>query len=606
MQNIILENISLILLLPLWIFLIIMCGRFFSVYVNKKVVYFLTLLSSFLGALSCSLALINLNETIEFIYPFIKINDFIINIGLQIDKLSLIVAIILFVISFAVQLFSISYMKNEKKNYKFFAFLNLFNFGMAFLLFSPNLFQFYVFWELVGVVSYLLIGFDYKSNEKSEASRRVFLMNRVGDTALISGIIITSYYMYSFAQNISFITLSFEDFNAISTLLMAYCSTPVFYIICGLFIVGAAVKSAQFPFYTWLQDAMEAKLPVSALLHSATMVIAGVYLVIRMMPFFTLSPVLTNTILYIGILTALICSILASIETQPKKILAYSTSANLGLMFVALGLINVKAALIILVAHAFIKSALFVLLPYEKSVSKINYAILCISSLSLSGLLLSGVGMKEILFKLLGEKAVLYYLFLFVCFVSAYYIIRLVVMIYKQTELKNNANITELISFLILLTGNISLYIIIRNSYHIAEPYAAAAGGIALALLIAKNNGLEKLNKTPKILENFYNIHLPIFYDKISGCLNYIDNKILSNYKLILFISKLPVKITNWIEVNVMNKSVSFVSDISKELSRRDMLLQQGNVQTYNAYAFIIVTAIIALVIAGYLLIFGG
>ena len=179
-------------------------------------------------------------------------------------------------------------------------------------------------------------------------------------------------------------------------------------------------------------------------------------------------------------------------------------------------------------------------------------------------------------------------------------------MIYKQTELKNNANITELISFLILLTGNIFLYIIIRNSYHIAEPYAAAAGGIALALLIGKNNGLEKLNKTPKILEKFYNIYLPIFYDKISGSLNYIDNKILSNYKLILFISKLPVKITNWIEVNVMNKSVSFVSDISKELSRRDMLLQQGNVQTYNAYAFIIVTAIIALVIAGYLLIFGG
>ena len=604
MGNLILDNISLVILLPLWIFLIIMCGRFFSVYVNKKVVYFLTLLSSFLGALSCSLALVNLNEAIEFIYPFIKINDFIINIGLQIDKLSLIIAIVLFVISFAVQLFSISYMKNEKKNYKFFALLNLFNFGMAFLLFSPNLFQFYVFWELVGIVSYLLIGFDYKSKQKSDASRRVFLMNRIGDTALISGIIITSYYMYSYAQNSFFVTLSFEDFNAISTLLMAYTSTPIFYLICGLFIMAAAVKSAQFPFYTWLQDAMEAKLPVSALLHSATMVVAGVYLVIRMLPFFTLSHVLTDIILYTGLLTAVICSIWASIETQPKKILAYSTSANLGLMFTALGLINVKTALIILIAHAFIKSALFILLPSEKSVSKINFVNLCIASLSLSGMLFSGIGMKEILFKTLGEKAVLYYLFLFVCFVSAYYISRLVIMIYKQTELKNNTNVVELISFLILLAGNVCLYIILRVSYHISEPYAAAMGGLALALLLGKNNALGKFNQTPKILEKIYNNHLPVFYDKISGSLNYIDNKILSNYKPILFISKLPVKITNWIEVNVMNKSVSLVSDISKGFSRRDMLLQSGNVQTYNAYAFIILTAIIALVIVGYLVIF--
>ena len=275
MTDLILDNISLILLLPLWIFLIIMCGRFFSVYVNKSVIYFLTLLASFFGAGTCGLALFNVEAPIEWIYPFIQINEFSISFGLQIDKLSLIIALILFIVSFSVQLFSISYMKDEKKNYKFFALLNLFNFSMAFLLFSPNLFQFYVFWELVSIVSYLLIGFEYSSEIKSIASKRVFIINRIGDTALISAIIITSCYMYEFVQNYSFVTLSFQDLNVISTLLMAYASTPIFLLICGLFILAAAVKSAQFPFYTWLQDAMEAKTPVSALLHSATMVVAG-------------------------------------------------------------------------------------------------------------------------------------------------------------------------------------------------------------------------------------------------------------------------------------------------------------------------------------------
>ena len=194
-----------------------MCGRFISVYVNKRITYILTLMSSLLGGAASVLALINIKEPLEWIYPFIKINDFCLTFGLRVDKLSLIIASLLFAVSFAVQLFSISYMKNEKKSYKFFAFLNLFNFSMAFLLFSPNLFQFYVFWELVGVVSYLLIGFDYKDNVKSESSKRVFLMNRVGDTALITGIILTSYYMYSFVENKSFVTLSFEDFNVIST-----------------------------------------------------------------------------------------------------------------------------------------------------------------------------------------------------------------------------------------------------------------------------------------------------------------------------------------------------------------------------------------------------
>ncbi len=605
MESLILDNISLIILLPLWIFLIIMCGRFFSVYVNRGIIYILTLLSSLLGVAACSFSLLNLNEAVEKTTPFINIKEFTIPFGLSIDKLSLIMALVLYVVSFAVQLYSLSYMKDEKKSYKFFAYLNLFNFAMASLLFSPNLFQFYVFWELVGAVSYLLIGFDYKDEVKSKASKRVFLMNRAGDTALLAGIILTSYYMFSYAGNYSFVSLGFEDMNASSTLLMAYTSTPLFCLICGLFIIAAAVKSAQFPFYTWLQDAMEAKTPVSALLHSATMVAAGVYLIIKMMPFFTLNPLVTKFILVIGVLTAVICSVLASIETHPKKILAYSTSANYGLMFMALGAVNIKIALIVFIAHAFIKSALFILLPKEKGMSKPAFILLVISVLSLAGLVFAGIGTKEMLYKTFEFYALIPYVLLFTGFVSAYYITRFAILVYQNSELTLKTDYVELFSYLILFFANAGLYLMILGTYHLAEPFAAATGGTALALLLGRNNCLEKFNKTPKLLEKFYNNIVSSLYAKISQGLNFVDTDILANYKPVLFISKLFVKITNWIETNIMNGSVSFVSSAFKWISKRDMLMQSGNVQTYNAYAFIMVAAVIALVIVGYTLLFG-
>ena len=193
-----------------------------------------------------------------------------------------------------------------------------------------------------------------------------------------------------------------------------------------------------------------------------------------------------------------------------------------------------------------------------------------------------------------------------VAFITGFYITRLGFFIYKNNEFTKTFNILKAISYTILFCGNVTLYLILRQSYIISEPYIAAIGGIALALLLGKSSVLEKINQTPKILENLYNNIAPQVYDKITLGLNFVDNKILSNYKLILFLSKLPVKTVNWIEVNIMNKSVSLISSISKVCSRCNILLQQGNVQTYNAYAFIIVTVILTLVVVGYIMIFGG
>lgn len=599
MADIILDNIYLILLLPLWIFLIIMSARFFAVYVNNRIIYTLTLLSSFFGVLLCSVSLIKLTSTIEQSFPFIKIGNFVLDFGLHVDKLSLIIALVLFLVSFLVQMFSVSYMKDEPKQYRYYAYLNMFNFSMAGLIFSPNLFQMYFFWELVGVMSYLLIGFDYKNSVKSEASRRVFLTNRIGDTALLGGIIFSSYLMYNYSGNLSFAALSFEDMNAITTLISAYTDTPVFYLLCILFIIGAAVKSAQFPFYTWLQDAMEAKLPVSALLHSATMVAAGAYLLIRMLPLFTLEASVLQIIAWLGILTALICSILASIETHPKKVLAYSTSANFGLMFFAIGILNVKAALIFFVAHAFIKSMLF--LSIDENENFVNYITFLLGGLSLSGLIFSGVIAKEFLFVSINNP-VFSVIYCLTAFLTAFYIMRISLIMVQNKKLVNRINLAKYAPIAVLFLLNIVFYFAVRGkvAYKVAEPFWAALAGWAAVYFLYTKNLLTKFDKTPKLLERFYNNVLAKIYEKFAIAMNFIDVKVFGNYKPLLIASKCGVKTAGWIEENIMNKSVTLTADLTKMLSKSGSKLQTKNIQSYNAYAFILVTIVVSLVIIAY------
>lgn len=599
MADIILDNIYLILLLPLWIFLIIMSARFFAVYVNNRIIYTLTLLSSFFGVLLCSVSLIKLTSTIEQSFPFIKIGNFVLDFGLHVDKLSFIIALVLFLVSFLVQMFSVSYMKDEPKQYRYYAYLNMFNFSMAGLIFSPNLFQMYFFWELVGVMSYLLIGFDYKNSVKSEASRRVFLTNRIGDTALLGGIIFSSYLMYNYSGNLSFAALSFEDMNAITTLISAYTDTPVFYLLCILFIIGAAVKSAQFPFYTWLQDAMEAKLPVSALLHSATMVAAGAYLLIRMLPLFTLEASVLQIIAWLGILTALICSILASIETHPKKVLAYSTSANFGLMFFAIGILNVKAALIFFVAHAFIKSMLF--LSIDENENFVNYITFLLGGLSLSGLIFSGVIAKEFLFVSINNP-VFSVIYCLTAFLTAFYIMRISLIMVQNKKLVNRINLAKYAPIAVLFLLNIVFYFAVRGkvAYKVAEPFWAALAGWAAVYFLYTKNLLTKFDKTPKLLERFYNNVLAKIYEKFAIAMNFIDVKVFGNYKPLLIASKCGVKTAGWIEENIMNKSVTLTADLTKMLSKWGSKLQTKNIQSYNAYAFILVTIVVSLVIIAY------
>jgi len=586
-----------------------MLGRFFSVYINPKIEGALTLLSSALGFALCGFGLWNwqADTVYEGSYPFIKINDFVISCGIYVDKTALIFGLVLFLTSFFVQLYSLSYMKNEKKNYRFFALLNLFNFGMASLFFSPNLFQTYVYWEIVGVISYLLIGFEYNKTSKSVASKKVFIINRIGDTALLGGIILCSYFMYQYAPDKSLTTLGYLDFNTISTLVYVYASKYLFLFICGLFLIAGLVKSAQFVFYTWLQDAMEAKLPVSALLHSSTLIAGGLFLTLRLVPFYTLDLRILKLIAIIGLLTAFICSLCACAERNPKKVLAYSTSAQFGLIYLGLGILNIKACLALFTAHAFIKSILFLTLPRENEKWDYwNFTVFLISGLSLSGIVFSGMIAKEMLALNLGNNS--YIAFCLISFLTAFYIMRIAVVTADKNGLeKVKPHIIEFLSVLGILALNIAFYIYLRRfEYKIAEPFWFSLFAWICVYLLYINKGFRQI---PVIYPLAYNgFYLDKFYTKFCakvyelfahGC-NFVDTKIFGEYRPIIWCSKFGVKIADFIETKIMNGGVDLVKSCAKGISKLDLIAQNSSIQRYNAYAFMIITFIITCLVLAY------
>lgn len=605
MGEIILNNIYLAILLPMWIFLIIMLGRFFSVYVNKNIIYILTLLSSLFGAIITGFGIfkINPNTILESKIVFVKIQDFIINCGFHIDKTALIFAFVLFAVSFFVQLFSVHYMKNEHKTYRFYAILNLFNAVMSALFFSPNLFQVYILWEIAGVISYLLIGFDYKSLKKSIASQKVFIINRIGDTAFLGAIILSCYYIYEYSGNLNLTTLSFVDFNAISTFLFAYTSNTMFWLICILFITSALVKSAQLPFHTWLQDAMEAKLPVSALLHSATLVALGIFLLVRIMPLLTFIPLILKTVVIIGFLTAVLCSLFACAEKNNKKILAYSTSAQLGLIYTTLGYCNLKATFVLFIAHAITKALMFLTLPDEnENWNLFNKSIFIISALSLSGLILSGFIGKDILCGTTWNN--LEIMSIILSLLTGYYI---TVLVFRNWRCKfeQQSSFLQKISILGLMFANVFffIYLITKITPIFTWSTLSAFLGIcfALILLIRFKNILDiALLRNAFYLDIFYTKILSKIFEAFCNMLLSVEKNVFSNYNILINIARFKVKAVNFIEIYVMNGVVNFVTSFSKKISICDMKLQTSNVQRYNAYALIIITCTIACLVLAY------
>ncbi|NBV41458.1 NADH-quinone oxidoreductase subunit L [bacterium] len=277
-------------------------------------------------------------------FQWISVGATHISLGLQLDSLSILMSLMITGIGGLIHLYAIGYMHDDPEAPRFFATFNLFVFFMLALVTSDNLIGLFFGWEGVGLCSFLLIGFWYKTTENTVAATKAFVMNRIGDLGLLIGILIT------------LITIGSVSYSQI------FAGSPLFPgMILGLIAVclfiGAIGKSAQFPLFTWLPDAMAGPTPVSALIHAATMVTAGVYLVSRF--FFLFSPTILTGVLWVGLFTSLIAGIVALAQTDIKKVLAYSTVSQLGIMVVALGMGLYSAALFHMLTHAFFKALLF-------------------------------------------------------------------------------------------------------------------------------------------------------------------------------------------------------------------------------------------------------
>lgn len=304
-------------------------------------------------------------RTAEGVYPTLMpynfewlpfTTDLHINMGIMLDPISIMMLVVISTVSLMVHIYSFGYMKGEKGFQRYYAFLSLFTMSMLGLVVATNIFQMYVFWELVGVSSYLLIGFYYTKKEAIAASKKAFIVTRFADLGFLIGILIYGYYAGTF---------SFTP--QLQVLAVAGGMIPL---ALGLMFIGGAGKSAMFPLHIWLPDAMEGPTPVSALIHAATMVVAGVYLVARMFPLYIgYAPEVLHWIAYIGAFTAFYAASVACVQSDIKRVLAFSTISQIGFMIVALGVctsmnpheggLGYMASMFHLFTHAMFKALLF-------------------------------------------------------------------------------------------------------------------------------------------------------------------------------------------------------------------------------------------------------
>ena len=283
------------------------------------------------------------------LFDWISIQRFDVSFGFLLDQLSLIWLLFVTGIGSLIHLYSISYMHDDEKMHSFFAYLNLFIFFMITLVIGSNLLVMFIGWEGVGLCSYLLIGFWYKNQDFNDAAKKAFIMNRIGDLGFLIGIFIVGSL---------FNTL---DFTTLKTTIASASDVNDFWIALAALalFIGASGKSAQIPLYTWLPDAMAGPTPVSALIHAATMVTAGIFMITRLNFLFDMAPSVQNIIAIVGAVTALVAATIALVQNDIKKVLAYSTVSQLGLMFLALGLGAYEVAVFHVITHAFFKACLF-------------------------------------------------------------------------------------------------------------------------------------------------------------------------------------------------------------------------------------------------------
>lgn len=323
----------------------------FGTWIGRKSAHFITILgvlvSFVLSVIVFKDTIIDGNVFNDTVYTWLISGGYVLEVGLLVDSLTAIMLIIVTFVSLMVHIYTVGYMSEDPGYKRFFSYISLFTFSMLTLVMSNNFMQLFFGWEAVGLVSYLLIGFWYTKPTAIYANLKAFLVNRVGDFGFLLGIAGVLYYFGSLDYETVFLAMNSSQDSETMTL------------ICLLLFVGAMGKSAQVPLHVWLPDSMEGPTPISALIHAATMVTAGVFMVARMSPLFESSEIALSVIIIIGATTALFMGFLGIIQDDIKKVVAYSTLSQLGYMTVALGASAYSAGVFHLMTHAFFKALLF-------------------------------------------------------------------------------------------------------------------------------------------------------------------------------------------------------------------------------------------------------
>ena len=432
------QLVWLIFLLPLFSFAII--SLFFRPFLNHKPKLggYITI-ASLLGSFALSVwALMEVLAAPGHQLPVPDINWVIIeggitiHLGLIVDSLTAVMLIVVSLVSLMVQIYSQGYMHGDPGYHRYFAFMSLFTASMLGLVLADNLLFVYVFWEMVGLCSYLLIGFWFHRPAAADAAKKAFIVTRLGDFGFLAAILL----LYS-----NFHTFDIAELHSLA-ITGALAGTTLTWAAIGIF-AGAVGKSAQFPLHVWLPDAMEGPTPVSALIHAATMVAAGVFLVARTFPLFSHSVEAVTTVAIIGGFTAIFAASMGLVMTDIKRVLAYSTISQLGYMMLGLGAGGIAIGIFHLFNHAFFKALLFLgagsvnhatgtfdirEMGGLRKVMPWTYATFVIAALSIAGIWpLSGFWSKdEILAASLQNQPILFYLAMITVFMTAFYMFRLV------------------------------------------------------------------------------------------------------------------------------------------------------------------------------------
>jgi NADH-quinone oxidoreductase subunit L len=548
-----------------------------------------------------------------------------IDMGIIIDPISVMMLVVVTFISLMVHIYSLGYMKGEERFPTYYAFLGLFTFSMLGLVISSNIFQIYIFWELVGVSSFLLIGYYYEKPSAVAACKKAFIVTRFADVGFLIGILVLSFHSGTLDFNTLITTLTSPETDGYKSAAAA-SFIGVSALTWGLVLVfiGGAGKSAMFPLHIWLPDAMEGPTPVSALIHAATMVVAGVFLVARLFPVFAISsPNALSLVGYVGAISALFAAVIACTQTDIKRVLAYSTMSQIGYMMFALGVskyggedgLGYTASMFHLFTHAMFKALLFLgagaVIHYIHSnemkdmgglrkylpITHITFLIAC---LAIAGVppFAGFFSKEEILLAAYQHNQTIYWIALVTSGLTAFYMFRLYFSIFWGRtsptplergwgEVKSEGGFAMMMPLILLAIGAAAAGFIpfghfvstdgkeLATEFHLQFSIAPVALGLA-GIFIAGWMYKKENNKPEKMAASLNGIYKAAYHKfYIDEIYVFITQKIIFN---------LVGKPAAWIDKNIVDGVVNATGNGTKEISEIIKGIQSGKVQQYAIY----------------------